>query len=94
VISIGEVSDSKCSSRIEAESRQPETTPHALPRKISKYFLTAPQKKRNHPEEAHERTGRMKALHSWKRDSLETPHDVETLERSFPKREKNPARRE
>jgi len=53
VISIGKVSDSKSSSEIEAEARQPDTTPQALLRKSTKFFLSASQRKENHHEEAH-----------------------------------------
>jgi len=35
-----------------------------------------------HPGEAYERTGRMNALYSWERDSLEGPHNAEAIERS------------
>jgi len=42
-----------------------------------------------HSGEAYERTGRMNALYSWERDSLEGPHDAEAMERSALKREKN-----
>jgi len=37
----------------------------------------------------HLRTGRMNALYSWERDSLEGHHDAEAMERSALKRGKN-----
>jgi len=44
--------------------------------------------------EAYERTGRMKALYSWERNSLKRPHDAEAMERSALKREKNFVRKD
>jgi len=45
-------------------------------------YFQCSQIKKNHSRAAYKRTGRIKALYSCERDSLEGPHDAEAMERS------------
>jgi len=59
------------------EARQPEITLQALCDTL--LILFSVYHWGYHPGEAYEKTGRMNALYSWERDSLEGPYDAEAI---------------
>jgi len=75
----GEVSDSRSNSGTVVETRQPDYSAGTSVTHFQIFFQCITEER---PREAYERTGRMKALCSWERDSLEGPHDAKAMEQS------------